>query len=176
MSFQVALTQVLDFEGGFTIDDGGPTNYGVTQDTYNSYRFKSVRDISSVEVADIYQKMYWLASKCDQIDVISAAMSEIHFDCAVNCGIGSIGRKLHPSVGADELLQRTLGVTEDGVIGPITMLALKTQVTASELTVINKYLDVREAFYKSLANFPTYGASWLGRLTTLRRVLTPGKV
>jgi lysozyme family protein len=166
VSFQDGLTQVLQFEGGYTVDDGGPTNYGITQDTYNAYRFKSVRSITPVEVATIYQTMYWSASGCDQIDPVSSAVSEIHFDCAVNCGVGT-------AIG---LLQGMLKVTTDHKFGPITLAALVANVKVSELNVINGYLDARVYYYEALSTFDVYGKSWLNRVDVLRAKLTPGKV
>ena len=57
------LKFILAREGGYVNsknDRGGPTNKGVTQVTYNSYRrsknlpTKDVRDITQQEVEDIY--------------------------------------------------------------------------------------------------------------------------
>lgn len=161
MSFQDALPIILKEEGGFTIDDGGPTNYGITQSTYDSFRYKSVREITQEEVAAIYQNQYWLISKCNQIDPISSKASLVHFDCAVNCGV----------YWASRLLQRSLGIKEDGIIGPITLNTLTVDVKADEIGTIKAYLNTREAYYRSLVSWPKYGLSeWLPRLNNLRKL------
>lgn len=162
MSFQDSLNQTLKFEGGYTVDDGGPTNYGITQSTYNDYRYKSVRDISPVEVADIYQKMYWVEANCDIIDAISGEMSMAHFDFSVNSGTGT----------AKRMLQRSLKVTEDGIIGADTLTALRQSLQVSKFSTIKNYLDTREAYDRSLANWPKYGdGEWLPRINKLRSLL-----
>ena len=62
------LKFILACEGGYVnrkTDRGGPTNKGITQVTYNSYRrskdlpTKDVRDIAHQEVEDIYYNNYY---------------------------------------------------------------------------------------------------------------------
>lgn len=162
MSFQDSLTQTLKFEGRYTVDDGGPTNYGITQDTYNSYRYKSVKEITPTEVAAIYQNQYWLEASCDKVDPISSKMSMCLFDLAANSG----------TVWARKLLQRAVLVTEDGVIGPLTLDAVTSLVKINENAIVGKFLNVRETYDRSLKNWDKYGLSeWLPRINVLRKLL-----
>jgi lysozyme family protein len=66
--FQKALKFTLVWEGGYVDhpnDLGGPTNYGIIQETYNTYRqrkgltTRSVKDITIAERDDIYLTLFW---------------------------------------------------------------------------------------------------------------------
>ena len=91
-----ALHFVLNKEGGFVDDPddkGGATNKGVTQGTYDAYRkthkkpMQTVKNITDVEVSDIYYNNYWLAAGCDKM---TPAFAVISFDTAVNMGVGRV--------------------------------------------------------------------------------------
>lgn len=92
-NLEKALKFTLRYEGGYVNhpnDPGGETNKGVTKAVYDAYRTKkglpkqSVKLISDVEVHDIYCTQYWLAAKCDKLDVKLAIAV---FDFAVNSGV-----------------------------------------------------------------------------------------
>jgi len=73
---------------------------------------------------------------------------------AVNMGVGKAAR----------LLQKALGVKEDGVIGMKTLDEVN-RVEAAEL--IKRLSDLKEAFYRSLPTFGTFGKDWLARAETV---------
>lgn len=82
------------WEGGFVDhpnDPGGRTNKGITQRTYDQYRksqglgVRDVRDIADKEVEEIYYERYWKASGAD---VLALPLAMVHFDTAVNFGVG----------------------------------------------------------------------------------------
>jgi lysozyme family protein len=75
----------------------------------------------------------------------------MHFDAAVNHGVG----------GAARLLQRSLDVDVDGDIGPLTLAAAHKRPTAATL---NRYAAERRARYRSLAHFWRFGRGWLARV------------
>ena len=52
-------------------------------------------------------------------------------------------------------------MTADGQIGPKTMAAV-TAKSADE--VIDAFCNLREAHYKSLSTFATFGKGWMNRL------------
>ena len=81
-------------EGGYVNnpnDLGGETNFGITKSTYDLYRkskglqLKSVKDITSEEIEEIYYKKYYQASGADKLEDEKLAL--VHFDTAVNMGI-----------------------------------------------------------------------------------------
>lgn len=150
-----ALPLILTFEGSkFTNDPqdrGGATRYGVIQTEYDAYRtgkglpLQSVEFITQDEYVDIYLNKYWLPSKCDRMkDKLAIVM----FDTAVNNGVGR----------AAKILQKALGVTVDGGIGPGTMAALQG---ADQTVLSGKYIDIRETFYQAIVDHDPTQAKWL---------------
>jgi lysozyme family protein len=73
--------------------------------------------------------------------------------------------------GGAKLLQKTLGVKEDGIIGPITLSVLET---AGEIS--QRYIDNRENFYIQLVqNKPSQKVfldGWLNRVNDLRKYIS----
>lgn len=104
--FNDALAFVLKREGGYAdhpLDKGGPTNKGITTKTYDAYRraqglpVQDVRQISDVEVRDIYYRQYWLAVHADRQPY---PMALTLFDTAVNMGPGVALELLRVSDGS----------------------------------------------------------------------------
>jgi lysozyme family protein len=186
-SFDYAMKFVLKVEGGFYdgtgAHDPNPTNYGVTQRTYDSYRRalkpsvpkRSVKLISADEVWSIYRILYWTKGHCDRLATRSEVLATIHFDACVNHGVASPNSD--ESAGAVELLQRSLGVDDDGRFGPKTWGAFcELLADDGEVHMAKKYLKVREAQYKHLATKAphTLGLNldgWLKRLDKLAAYL-----
>lgn len=167
MSFKDALEFLLPVEGGYANDPddpGGATNYGITQETYDAFRKRSVKHITPNEVAEIYEKFYWRDGKCDAIAVTHPHLALVHFDCAVNCGV----------IQAAKLLQKAVGATPDGIVGSRTLQAIRQQ---SDDVHCHEYLKVREAFYYSIvSNKPVLNKflkSWLHRLKKLDQKIFP---
>lgn len=117
---QAAFRHVLQQEGGWydgtQPHDPNPTHYGVTQLTYDRFRrsrslsLQSVARITMVEVEQIYHD-YWDQARCSQYGAHTALTA---FDHAINAGPGA----------AIRCVQRALGVTVDGVVGPLTRAAV----------------------------------------------------
>lgn len=140
MSFEQALSFTLPEEGGYVDnpdDDGGATDHGITQHTYDFYRgakglpTQSVANITSAEVNDIYQTKYWVPGHCAELP---AALGIVHFDWCVNHGVP----------GAIKTLQQVLGVTDDGIFGPATRAALEGKDTRQ---LVSAYDQTRAAWY-----------------------------
>lgn len=156
-NYSACLKKVLEYEGGYVnhpSDPGGATNKGITQNTYNAWLKKqgmgarSVRDIPMDHVEAIYRNEYWNKVKGDQLP---AGCDLATFDFAVNSGVSR----------AVKYLQRVCGVTQDGLIGPMTLAAIKPS-TAGELC------DARLAFLKSLSTWPTFGRGWSARVSSVK--------
>lgn len=153
-NFSASLKLVLQDEGGNDddpSDHGGRTSRGITQKEYDAWRqlkgqpTQDVWTASQDEVTSIYHDEYW-EPLCDQFPI---GADYLYFDMAVNGG---------PHEAAI-LLQRALGVTADGRIGPITRLALSK---ADARTLITNYTNAKRAFYISLHQ-PKYTKGWLNR-------------
>jgi lysozyme family protein len=87
-----ALQFVLAWEGGFSDnphDKGGPTNKGVTQETYTHYRTLHKQPIQNVkymtfgELTDIYRSEYWNPF----ITLTDDLLHLVAFNAAVNMGV-----------------------------------------------------------------------------------------
>lgn len=155
-NYDAALTAVLRYEGGkvdHPKDPGGRTAFGVTQATYDAWREKhglmrqDVFKIAHSEVAAIYRTEYW-----DKIcgDDLPDGLDFAVFDFAVNSGVSR----------AAKYLQSLVGVSQDGVIGPKTILAAKSYLA-------NKLTDKRLGFLKGLPTWDTFGRGWSNRINNV---------
>lgn len=151
-----ALKHILEYEGGYVNhkdDPGGRTNLGVTQRVWEEWTGKpateeDMRGLTVAMVSPLYKKRYWDAVRGDDLP---SGVDLCVFDCAVNAGVGR----------ASKFLQQAVGVTADGQIGPMTVAAT-TAKPAEE--VIEAFCNLREAHYKSLSTFATFGKGWMNRL------------
>ena len=155
-NFPAALALVLQSEGGFVnhkFDPGGMTNLGVTRNVWRDWVKRDVdeaemRSLTPELVTPLYKARYWDACKCDDLP---RGVDYCVFDSAVNMGPGR----------AAKLLQAALGVTADGAIGRAT-IAAATAADPAEL--LEAFSLGKEAFYKSLPTFATFGKGWLNRV------------
>ena len=158
-NFEKCLDMVLKSEGGFVNDPhdpGGMTNLGVTARVWGDYTKKPateavMRALTKADVAPLYREYYWAVTRCS---ALPDGVDYLVFDMAVNMGVGKAAR----------LLQKALGVKEDGVIGMKTLDEVN-RVEAAEL--IKRLSDLKEAFYRSLPTFGTFGKDWLARAETV---------
>ena len=156
-NFPASLALVLQSEGGFVnhkFDPGGMTNLGVTRNVWKDWVKHEVdeaemRALTPELVAPLYKSRYWDACKCDDLP---RGVDYAVFDAAVNMGPGRAAR----------LLQAALGVTADGSIGRATIAAA---TAADPVELLEAFSQGKEAFYKSLSTFQTFGKGWLSRVT-----------
>lgn len=167
--FDRSLEHVLEMEGRFTDDPhdpGGPTNFGITLAVFAAWRKEKltsvkradlVRDlkaISSETVSAIYRRRYWDLADCADLP---APLAFMHFDAAVNHGVGA----------ATRCLQEAVGVGVDGEIGPETRAAI---AAAPVIETLEIYAAIRRRRYRALPHFWRFGRGWLRRVdTTLAR-------
>jgi lysozyme family protein len=167
-TYRTALDFVLRWEGGFVddpIDPGGRTNRGITQKTYDAYRKSKqlpdadVKDVTEVEVEEIYQRNYWQAAHCPELP---AKLAIAQMDTAVNMGVGAAVR----------LLQRALGLTPDGRFGPKTLAAVRQ---SDPPRLLERYLELRRARYHHLVeknpSLKKFLKGWLNRLDGLQELV-----
>lgn len=157
-NFAACLAKTLAWEGGWSDDardPGGATMKGITLATYRRHRSGAtkaqLRAISDAEVEAIYRDGYWRPVKGEDLP---AGIDLATFDYGVNSGPGT----------ATKQLQRVLGVTADGVIGPNTLKAVKIEPAAD---VIKKLCARRLGALRSLAIWNTFGKGWSRRVTSI---------
>lgn len=123
--FKQSIDYVLENEGGYCVDSGGPTNFGIVIGDVAAFRgipsyaisAEDMQELTKDEAEQIYKKLYWDHMGLDQ--VLDQNVATALFDTAVNRGIGTLAK----------YAQRTcilLGfeLMIDGRIGPATIAAI----------------------------------------------------
>jgi lysozyme family protein len=154
-AFDAALDELLAQEGGYVNnpkDPGGPTNLGVTQHVWEQWTGKpateaDMRALQRADVAPLYQRQYWEATRCD---ALPAALGLCVFDFAVNAGPARAAR----------YVQQIVHTAMDGEIGPATLAAVNARPAAR---LVRDYQNARRGYYRQLPTFPTFGKGWLRR-------------
>lgn len=170
--FKTCLTHVLRFEGvipekglkgnvDHPKDPGGRTGSGILQREYNEWlagRGRAAKDVWEMSDNDrdaIYWERYWDQVKGDDYPL---PVSMLLFDTAVLNGVGA----------SKKLAQKTVGVRQDGIIGPITKAALNA-VDKSEF--LERFQHHRRAYLKTRPAWPTFGEGWFNRMDKLDKIV-----
>lgn len=150
-TFDRCFDLLIDNEGGYVNDPndpGGETMWGVTEEVAREHGYMGpMKEMPQMIAMGIYQKRYWLP----WMDNAPMPLAFELFDCAVNCGAGT----------AAKLLQKTLGVAQDGVVGPKTMAAASAATPAA---LWASYISARLDYYTRLPGWKHYSAGWTRRI------------
>lgn len=150
-NFDRAFAELLGHEGGYSNhphDPGGETMWGITKAVAKENGYTGAMVDMSVSVARmIYAKKYWIS----QFDELPYPVALQIFDAAVNSGVGQAVR----------WLQRSVGVADDGKIGPVT---LKAVLAVDPLKVVLLFNSERLMFMTNLSTWPSFGKGWARRI------------
>lgn len=154
LSFDQIFERVMGHEGRYVNhpdDPGGETNWGVTIGTAraNGY-FGAMRSMTRLQAKEIYRKAFWERAKCAQYHSIIGFQV---FDAAINHGIGN----------AIRILQRAVGVADDGKVGQETLGAINAKSLDDVLVLFNAE---RLEFYTKLKTFDIFGRGWSRRIVS----------
>ena len=159
-NYDDCLSEILHHEGGYVNhpkDPGGITNRGVTKAVYDKWigresSVQEMKDLTEDDVAPIYKKNYWDRLKCDDLpDGLDLCV----FDFGVNAGPGRSAK----------YLQKMIGTTVDGGIGPNTLRAVHNYVEEVGLKgAIQEFQTRRQSYYEKLSTFETFGRGWTRRV------------
>lgn len=162
--FDWAHRYVAHWEGGFVdhaSDPGGATNWGISLRFLRSARLDlnrdgridaaDIRGLSKADAAEIYHDHFWRPARCHELP---APLALLHYDCAVNQGLGRAAR----------ILQRVVGAKRDGIIGPATLKAARAAYDADAAAVLRDYAVRRALHYAGLSIFRVFGLGWMRRL------------
>lgn len=156
-NYETCLKYVLKHEGGHVNhpkDPGGETNYGITIAVARANGYAGpMRDIPMNTVKRIYRAKYWDALRCDDLP---HGVDYAVFDYGVNSGISRSAK----------VLQRTLGIPDDGRVGPETIAAVNK---CDAFDLVDRLCDERLAFLRRLVTWPTFGKGWSRRVAEVRR-------
>lgn len=166
------LGEVLKIEGGYqeSKEDRGNiirpdgtilgTNYGITPQVYAEYRGTSVdtlqpediKNITEQEAREIYKNKFYNRTRIK--DIKDENLRANVFDMGLNAGPRN----------AVKIIQKLLGVKEDGILGPKTLEKLNSVGVDN-----NIYSDKRLDYYKSITNStPNEQVSWARRANHFR--------
>lgn len=165
MNFEQALRELVLDEGGYTDDPndtgnwtGGKTGvgelkgtkYGISAATYPGL---DIKNLTVAQVGEIYRQDFWGPAGCD---LVPDPMKYLLFSAAVQTSA-----RREPKT-AIMMLQRALGVKADGVIGPVTTLAISN---ADPYQLVARF---QGQLLDYLNNNPTkwalYGRGWSQRV------------
>jgi len=100
-----------------------------------------MRGLTPEKVAPLYEQKYWRPCYGE---VLPRGLDFLCFSFGINAGCGR----------SVKLLQQSLGVVSDGIIGPRVMQKLRESNIAD---VIKGFSESRREYYKSLKTFPIFG-------------------
>jgi lysozyme family protein len=163
-SFTNAFNAVVGVEGGYTNSSSDPgnwtggvvgvgtlkgTKYGISASSYPNL---DIVNLTIDQAETIYYSDYWTPIKGD---LLNPSLALIVFDGAVNQGIQT----------SIKSLQKAIGITVDGSLGPITLQAIQNFITQNSINIICALtLSERIMSYVSDSNWVTYGLGWSKRL------------
>ncbi len=148
MTFEEAFDRLIGHEGGYVNDPrdpGGETNWGISK---RAYPTTTIRDLTRDQAKMIYRNDFWNRIRGDQLfDGVAFQV----FDIAVNSGIETAVR----------MLQRAVGVADDGHWGPASQSAADAM---SESDTILRLNAERLEFMTKLTTWPAFGRGWARRI------------
>jgi len=158
--YKILKPFMLSFEGGYTVDSGGPTMSGVTLTTFRDVFGKSknaydLRRITDEQWDTIFLRKYW--NRCRANDIKDQSVANMLVDFYFNAGSN-----------ATKKLQGILGTKVDGIIGSQTIKAIN-DMDAIELFL--KLKKVRDDYYRELAKsavYTKYLNGWLRRSNSIQ--------
>ena len=163
MNFDQAFDILLGHEGGFSDHPADPgnwtggrvgvgelrgTKFGIAANTYPN---EDIRNLTVDRAKEIYRRDFWNPVRAEELP---AAIRYAVFDAAVNSSPRQAAR----------WLQRAVGVRDDGIIGPITLGAVRA---ADPERVLRRVLAQRLRFMTGLSNWPAFGRGWARRIADL---------
>lgn len=148
MDFDHAFEKLIGHEGGYVNnwrDPGGETMYGISK---RSYPGEDIKGMTLDRAKLIYRRDFWGPAGCDAVP--DAAKFDL-FDMAVNSGVKA----------AVKCLQRAVGETDDGLLGPRTLQAAQSIPGARLVARFNGH---RLQLMTDLPTWPAFGKGWARRV------------
>ena len=170
MDFELALNFTLKWEGGYRVHRNPGERFITFAGIYEGANpgwegWKLVKDGKIEEakplVREFYYHRYWLPLKCDYMKKKQAVAV---FDTAVNLGTRRTAKAV----------QKLVGVYPDGIIGPVTLKAMKSW---KEKDFVREFLKRRIIYYSRLdcERFNIFKKGWINRVFDLMKTLEVAK-
>jgi lysozyme family protein len=161
---ELLAPKILQWEGGFVddpVDMGGATNMGITLTTYRQVfgENRTVEELKSMSICDfsmILKHFYWDRWRADEI--LNQSIAEILVDWVWGSGKWGI-----------IIPQRKLGIPDDGVVGPKTIMAVNS---VNQQEFHQEIVEARISFINSLIlNHPEqekFRKGWTNRINSYK--------
>ena len=146
-AFDRAIERVLSHEGGYVHDPrdpGGETQWGISK---RSYPHVDIKALTREAAKEIYRRDFWAPVAAGVHDSVRYQL----LDAAVNHGMGNAVR----------MLQRAVGVADDGHWGPLSAAAYER---TGEADALKLFLAERLEFFTRLSTFDAFGRGWSRRV------------
>lgn len=166
--FDISFDRTIGHEGGYQTDpkDRGNwttgvigkgelkgTKYGISAMTYPNV---DIKNLTVDRAKAIYKKDFWDKPGIERFPTVIQFQL---FDATINHGWATTVK----------MLQRAIGVTDDGIVGPKT-IAAANQTFAEDLLL--KFTAERIEYYTKLSTFQTYAKGWMMRCANNLRLAT----
>lgn len=148
MDFDKAFERVIGHEGGYVNnprDPGGETKFGISK---RSYPALDIKGLTLAEAKAIYKRDFWDRCRCNDLP---GGLAFDVFDAAVNSGPGQ----------AIRWMQRAANVADDGVVGPLTLAAVKR---IDPEAIQARYSGIRLEFMTRLSGWDAFSRGWARRV------------
>jgi lysozyme family protein len=148
--FDPAVNETLKWEGGLVedpFDPGGLTNFGITQKDHPGV---DIRNLTVDQAKAIYREGYW---KDWHGQILSQSVANKVFDFGVNAGVGT----------ATKVVQAALGLPQDGVFGPNTLLEVNKRGDAFLVPLKVKLIEHYQAVVQAKPETIKFLAGWIRR-------------
>jgi lysozyme family protein len=162
---------VMKYEGGYVNhpnDPGGETYNGISRRAHPNWEGWQFIDQKKTVPEDLVRRFYyekfWKPLRCDEMPT---PVGEYLFDFAVNAGIRQ----------AVITIQSAVGVTTDGILGPLTMGAISR---SDAQLLMYKLLSHRITFYVAITTqnrkqFEVFFLGWIRRTIEVFKLLMSQK-
>lgn len=165
-AFDTAFEITVGHEGSFSNEQADPgnwtggavgqgqlrgTKYGISAASFPTL---DIPNLTLDQARSIYKTSYW-DKLC--LDTADPGLGLIAFDSSVNNGVGA----------ATKWLQAALGVTADGVFGPLSQKALANCQGDKAQQALTEMHASRIRFMAGLNNWANFSGGWSRRLAAL---------
>lgn len=147
VSFDEAFDRLIGHEGGYVnnpADPGGETNWGISKRQYPQL---DIKNLTRDDAKQIYRRDYWEPVG----KFLDSAVTFQVFDASVNHGISN----------AIRMLQRAIGVADDGYFGSVS---LDVYNKMEKNDVLLRFLAERLDYFTKLTTFDKFGRGWSRRI------------
>lgn len=179
--FDQAFAYLLHDEGVVYTNDprdaGGPTKFGITQKTYESYvghlvLLNEIKEMSVETAKQVYTSLYWVPLSCDKMTLFPVATAI--FDTGALYGIGVAATTAQRAINT---CQQDATVAIDGHIGAATLSYLNANDPKPFIVAYHSLvLDRIDVVIENNPKDEIFRKGWTARADRLLTLLDVGAV